>query len=129
MKNSHGLSMVEVLMALVVLGIVSAIFLQTSQFAQKNRGKSQDWTAEAIVIEKELENLRADSTVPKLQTTNYQRVDNSQGIPIRITTRGGRPSGAFATNFDPALLAQVTISAFRVGSSDSLEITTLIWTN
>jgi prepilin-type N-terminal cleavage/methylation domain-containing protein len=125
-----GLSLIEVMMALVVLGIVTMIFFQTSKFSGANQKKTRNWTAEAAVIEKTMENLRSDYSMTQLQALNLSLTDSSQGgAKIKVVARGSVPSGAVATGFPADMLAQVVVAASKVGEKDTLTITALLWVN
>jgi prepilin-type N-terminal cleavage/methylation domain-containing protein len=129
-SRANGFSLVEVMMALVILGVISVIFLQTTRMSQKNTGKARDWQIESLVIEKTIENLRVDKTLAQMQILNTQSVDSSQGgKKVRVTVRGDLPPASIATNFPREALAQLTVSACRVGETDSLEVTTFVWVN
>ena len=52
MRTHRGFSVLEVLIALILLGVISVIYVQTTRFSQKNTGKSIDWQAEGVVVEK-----------------------------------------------------------------------------
>lgn len=125
-----GLSLIEVLMALVVLGIVTMIFFQTTKFSGSNQKKTRNWTAESAVIEKTMENLRSDYSMTQLQSLYLSLTDSSQGgAKIKVTARGSVPSSAIATGFPADMLAQVVVSAAKVGEKDTLTISALLWVN
>ena len=132
-RSPHaGLSLIEVMMALVVLGIVTMIFFQTSKYSGSNQKKTRNWTAEAAVIEKTMESLRSDYSMTQLQALSLSLTDSSQGgARIKVTARGSVPSGSVATDFHfPAdMLAQVVVSANKVGDPDTLTISALLWVN
>lgn len=126
----RGLSIIEVLMALVILGVVSVVYLQSTRFAQKNTNKGVDWQAESVVIEKTLENLRVGYTVTQLQTLNTSTMDTTQGkLRIRVNVRGSKPPSSVAVGFSPDRLAQVTVTAKRESFNDSITVTTYLWVN
>lgn len=126
----RGLSIIEVLMALVILGVVSVVYLQSTRFAQKNTNKGVDWQAESVVIEKTLENLRVGYTVTQLQTLNTSTMDTTQGkLRIRVNVRGSKPPSSVAVGFPPDRLAQVTVTAKRESFNDSITVTTYLWVN
>jgi prepilin-type N-terminal cleavage/methylation domain-containing protein len=126
-----GLSLIEVLMALVVLGIVTMIFFQTTKYSGSNQKKTRNWTGEAAVIEKTMESLRSDYSMTQLQTLTLTRIDSSQGgAKITVTARGSVPSTSYVgTDFPADMLAQVVVSASRVGDRDTLTISALLWVN
>jgi prepilin-type N-terminal cleavage/methylation domain-containing protein len=126
-----GLSLIEVMMALVVLGIVTMIFFQTTKYSGSNQKKTRDWTAEAAVIEKTMEGLRSDYSMTQLQALSLDRTDSSQGgKKIHVTARGTVPStSVVGTDFPADMLAQVVVSAWRSGEKDTLTVSTLLWVN
>jgi prepilin-type N-terminal cleavage/methylation domain-containing protein len=126
-----GLSLIEVMMALVVLGIVTMIFFQTSKYSGSNQTKTRSWTAEAAAIEKTMESLRSDYSMTQLQALSLTRIDSSQGsAKITVTARGSVPSTAYVgTDFPADMLAQVVVSASKVGEKDTLTISALLWVN
>jgi prepilin-type N-terminal cleavage/methylation domain-containing protein len=125
-----GLSLIEVLMALVVLGIVTMIFFQTSKYSGSNQKKTRNWTAEAAVIEKTMESLRSDYSMTQLQSLALSLTDSSQGgAKIKVAARGSVPSSSLATGFPADMLAQVVVSAYKVGEKDTLTISALLWVN
>lgn len=128
--NRPGMSMVEVLIALVLLGIISVVFLQTTRFSQKNTGKAIDWQAESVVIEKTIENLRVGHTVSGLQVMDSSFVDTTQGtLRIHCRVKGGVPPSSVTQDFPPSRIAQVTVTAKRVSFDDSVVVTTYLWLN
>jgi prepilin-type N-terminal cleavage/methylation domain-containing protein len=125
-----GLSLIEVMMALVVLGIVTMIFFQTSKYSGSNQNKTRSWTAEAAAIEKTMESLRSDYSMTQLQNLSLTRIDSSQGsAKITVTARGSVPSSSIATGFPADMLVQVVVSASKVGEKDTLTISALLWVN
>lgn len=126
----RGLSMLEVLIALVILGIVSVAYMQTTRFAQKNTVKSIDWQAEASVVEKAIENLRTGHTVAQLQMFDSSWTDTTQGaLRIQVRARGGIPPASVANGFPADRLAQITVVAKRTSYQDSMSVTTYLWVN
>ncbi len=126
----RGLSLIEVMMALVVLGIVTMIFFQTTKYSGSNQGKTRNWTAEAAVIEKTMEGLRTDYSMTQLQSLKMSRIDSSQGgSGVFVKASGSIAPSAIATGFPPDMLAQVVVSACRVGDKDTLTISALLWVN
>lgn len=128
--SRDGLSLIEVMMALVVLGIVTMIFFQTTKYSGSNQGKTRSWTAEAAVVEKTMESLRSDYSMTQLQSLSFSRTDSSQGgSRVLVTVRGGAAPASVATDFPPEMLAQVVVSACKVGERDTLTISALLWVN
>lgn len=126
----NGLSIIEVLVALVVLGVISVVYLQSTRYAQANTNKGIDWQAESVVIEKTLENLRVGYTVTQLQAMDSSAIDTSQGkLRIKVTVRGSKPPSSVAVGFSPDRLAQVTVTAKRETFRDSISVTTYLWVN
>ncbi len=126
----RGLSLIEVMMALVILGVVTMIFFQTTKFSGSNQGKTRDWTAQAAAIEKVMESLRSDYSMTTLQSISFSRVDSSQGgAKINLKVQGNPAPAAVATASIAAMLAQVTVSAWKTGTKDTLTITSILWVN
>lgn len=129
-SSKHGLSIIEVLMALVILGVISVVYMQTTRYAMRNTGKGIDWQAESVVIEKTIENLRVGYTVAQLQKLNTSKIDSTQGdLKIRVTTVGSLPSTTIAKGFPPERIAKISVTAKRDNYPDSLNITTYLWVN
>lgn len=128
--HRKGLSLIEVMMALVILGIVTQIFFQTTKYSQANQGKTRDWTAESAVIEKTIESLRSDYSMTVLQSFSNSWIDSSQGgTKIAVSVQGSVAPSSVATGFPPDMLAQVQVKAKRVGDTDSLAVSTILWVN
>jgi prepilin-type N-terminal cleavage/methylation domain-containing protein len=128
--HRKGLSLIEVMMALVILGIVVQIYFQTAKYSGQNQGKTRSWTAEAAVIEKTMESLRTDYSMTVLQSMNKSWIDSSQGTArIAVNVTGGQPSAAATTGFPAEMLAQMIVRASRVGETDTLSVTTILWVN
>lgn len=126
----RGMSLLEVMIALVLLGVISVIFLQTTRFSQKNTGKSIDWQAESVVIEKTIENLRVGHTVSMLQKMDSSFVDTTQGsIRVNCRVKGGIPPSSVTMGFPANRIAQVTVTAKRTSFNDSITISTYLWLN
>ncbi|MEN9308129.1 MAG: hypothetical protein RL173_2061 [Fibrobacterota bacterium] len=128
--HRKGLSLIEVMMALVILGIVTQIYFQTTKFSSKNQGKTRSWTSEAAVVEKTMEALRSDYTMPVLQSMNKSWIDSSQGTArIAVSVRGSVPATSMTTGFPSEMLANMTVRAWKVGEKDTLAITAVLWVN
>lgn len=126
----RGMSMIEVMVALVILGVVITIFFQTSKYSTRNQGKTRSWTAEAAVLEKTVEGLRSDSSMTTLQSMNASWIDSSQGgAKIQVTVVGSLPPSTVATTFPANMLAQLQITVKKLTESDSLCVTTVLWVN
>lgn len=126
----RAFSLIEVMVALVVLGIVIAIFFQTNKISTKNQGKTRSWTSEAAVLEKTVETLRTDYTVTELQGMSKTWVDSSQGgAKFNVAVVGSVASSTIATGFPPTMLAQVVVTVKKPGDTDSLSVTTVLWVN
>lgn len=124
------MSLVEVMIALVLLGVISMIFLQTTRFSQKNTGKSIDWQAENIVLEKTIENLRVGHTIAQLQKIDTSFVDTTQGtLRIQCKVNGSVPPAEVTNGFPPDRLAKITVMAKRTTFNDSIVISTYLWLN
>ncbi|HOX51283.1 MAG TPA: type II secretion system protein, partial [Fibrobacteria bacterium] len=104
----RAFSMIEVMVALVILGIVVAIFLQTNKYSTRNQGKTRNWTSEAAVLEKTVETLRTDYSVTELQGMSRSWIDSSQGgAKFEVSVAGSVAPSTIATGFPPTMLAQV----------------------
>ena len=125
-----GLSLVEVMIALVLLGVISMIFLQTTRFSQQNAGKAIDWQAESVVIEKTIENLRVGHTVSQLQAIDTSFVDATQGaLRIQCRVKGAVPPSEVTMGFPASRLAMITVMAKRDTFDDSIVVSTYLWLN
>jgi len=123
----HGLTMLEVLIALVILGIIATLFGQSSWIAQKSSGKSVDWVQEGIVIEKTIENLRIGHTLIGLQTLDSTWTDRTGQYALLLTAKGSAPLAAECPGYPVANLARIAICARRTTTNDSLAVTTFLW--
>lgn len=126
----RGFSLIEVMMALVILGVVMTIFFQTSRYSTKNQAKSRSWEGEAAVLEKTVESLRSDYTMTQLQAISTSWVDSSQGTArYQVSVQGAVAPDSVATSFPQNMLAQVQVGVKKLGDTDSLQVTTLLWVN
>ncbi len=131
-RPRSAFTLLEVLIALVILGIISGIYMYTSHHSRQNAGKAVDWQAESAVIEKTIEGFRTGYTRAQLQNLPPQNwVDNSNGVKIEVTAVGGMPDPTVGAKygFSPDKLAQVTVTAHRQGFPDSITVTTYLWVN
>jgi prepilin-type N-terminal cleavage/methylation domain-containing protein len=123
----HGLTMLEVLIALVILGIIATLFGQSSWIAQKSSGKSVDWVQEGIVIEKTIENLRIGHTLSGLQTLDSTWTDQTGQYSVLMTAKGSAPLAAECPGYPVSNLARIAICARRTSAHDSIAVTTFLW--
>jgi prepilin-type N-terminal cleavage/methylation domain-containing protein len=128
MKN-RGFSLIEVMMALVILGIALEIFFRTTSMAQKNNAAGRDWQLETTVVERTIERLRIDSTVTALQNMNLSWIDSSMGQKVQLIAVGSVASNNVAPDFPADMVAQVSIKAIRIGMTDTTAVTAVIWSN
>jgi len=126
MRPSKGLTMLEVLIALVVLGVIATIYAQTSRNAQKMSGRSENWDQEGIAIEKTLENLRVDYTLPLLRAMESTWVDRKGQFAITIRVKGSEPVAADCPGYPVTRLAKMVLVAKREAVADSLVATTFL---
>lgn len=125
-----GFSLIEVMMALVILGIVTAIFFQTSRYSTKNQGKTRSWEGEAAVIEKTVEGLRSGYTMTQLQALSASWTDSSQGgTKYNVKVQGSVAPDSIAIGFPADMLAQMVVTVRKVGDTDSLKAATVLWVN
>jgi len=123
----RGLTMLEVLIALVILGIIATLFAQTSRISQQTSGKSADWVQEGIAIEKTIENLRIGHTLQVLQSLDSAWVDSTGQFPIQVSAKGSQPDPANFPGYSVSNLSLMTISARRPSYLDSIVVTTFLW--
>jgi len=128
-QRKSGFSVMEVLIALVVLGIFATIYAQTSQLSQKNTGKSTDWQLEGTVIEKTIESMRTGHSLYELQHIERSWIDSTGRFKVDVSIKGGTPPSSVCNGFSPDQLAQLTVVARRQGFHDSLSVTTYVWVN
>jgi len=119
--------MLEVLIALVILGIVATLFGQSSWIAQRTSGKSVDWVQEGIVVEKTIENLRIQHTLARLQTLDSSWTDQTGQYAVQVRAKGSAPLAAECPGYPVSNLARMTISARRTTYKDSVVVTTFLW--
>jgi hypothetical protein len=103
--------------------------MYTSHASQKNTGKSVNWQAESVAIEKAVELLRTGHTLGQVQTFDSLWTDSTSRMKIEVTAKGGTPPDSVCHGFDPKKLAQVTVTAKRTTASEGLTITTYLWLN
>lgn len=125
----RGFSLLEVLVALVLLGLVTGIYMYTSHASQKNTGKSVDWQAEGVAIEKAVELLRHGHSLAQVQEFDSLWTDNTSRMNIEVHAVGDIPPASVCKGFDPEKLAQVTVTATRQNAGEGLTITTYLWLN
>lgn len=118
--------MMEVLIALLILGVIATIFAQTTRISQRMSGKSQNWDQEGIVIESVLENLRVDYSLPALRALDSEWVDRTGQFPIGMHVVGSTPTAADIPGYPVTRLAKIVVMARRDDIPDSLETTTFI---
>jgi prepilin-type N-terminal cleavage/methylation domain-containing protein len=129
-----GFSLIEVMTALVILGIVTAIFFQTSKYSTKNQGKTRSWEGEAAVMEKVVEDLRSDYNMTQLQNLSTSWVDSSQGgsrysVKVQGSVAPDSIANASSPPFPANMLAQIVVTVKKVGDTDSLKAATILWVN
>lgn len=117
----------EVMIALVVLGVISIIYMQMSRYSQKNTGKSIDWQAESVLLEKTIENLRMGHSTNRLQSFDSAWTDSTSSAKIDVTVHGGMPDPSFCGVYCDSL-AKISITAKRQKFvDDSITITTYLF--
>ena len=117
-------------MALVILGIVISIFYQTSKYSTRNQGKTRSWEGEAAVMETTVEGLRTGYSMTQLQNLSSSWTDSSQGVNrYAVTVAGSVAPDSVATTFPASMLAQVVITVKKLGDTDSLKASTILWVN
>ncbi|MBK9576649.1 MAG: prepilin-type N-terminal cleavage/methylation domain-containing protein [Fibrobacterota bacterium] len=127
-SKRRGLSLMEVLIALVLLGIISLIFLRTSTTSIRNTGKAMDWQLETVVIEKTVENLRRCQSAAHLRSIDSQAYDRTGDVSVSVHVLGAPPPSGTCPGFPCDSLAQITVTAKRDAYPDSLSITTFLFT-
>lgn len=118
--------MMEVLIALAILGVIATIFAQTSRNAQKITGKSENWDQEGVVIEKTIENLRVGYSLAKLRSLDCTWVDQKGQFAISITVKGSTPLAADCPGYPVTRLAKLALTARRTSTKDSIVATTFL---
>ncbi|HXP89321.1 MAG TPA: prepilin-type N-terminal cleavage/methylation domain-containing protein [Fibrobacteria bacterium] len=125
-SHSGGFNLMEVLIALIVLGVISVIYLQMSRYSQKNTGKSIDWQSESVLIEKTIENLRTGHTTAQLRALDSSWCDSTNSSTDSVTAVGGIPDPSFCTIYCDSL-AKISITAKRRNFADSISIVTYLF--
>ena len=126
-RRTLGLTMLEVLIALVILGIIATLFAQSSRISQQTSGRSVDWVQEGIALEKAIENLRVGHTLTGLQTLDSAWTDSTGQFPVQLTAVGAKPDPANYPGYSVSNLSLMTISARRPSYRDSVVVTTFLW--
>lgn len=124
-----GFSLMEVMIALVILGIAVEIFFRITSMSQKNVSKGRNWQQEAGLVERTIESLRNDSTLTSLQQMDRTWIDSSFGTPIRMHVTGSPATETVAPDFPRDMVALVTVTATPSNGSDSLVVSTVLWSN
>ena len=122
-----GMSLMEVMIALVLLGIISLIFMQTSTISIRDTGKSLDWRMEAVVIEKTVENLRRCNSSSHLRSLDSSATDQTGNVPVLMTVKGAAPPSGTCIGFPCDSVAQIKVTARRQSYPDSISITTFLY--
>lgn len=125
-KSRRGLTLMEVMIALVILGLISAVYMVTSRYSQKNTGKATDWQAESVAIEKTVERLRLIHDVNVLRNDNSTWIDSTSKVKVRVTVQGAAPPGSVCANYCDNV-AMMTIVAKRENFNDSISVTTYLF--
>jgi len=117
----------EVLIALILLGVISMIYMQTSRISQKNTGRATDWQDEGIVLEKTIENLRLVHSASRLRTLDSSGWDSSGQTKVRISIKGSAPDPSLCTGFNCDSLAMIRMVAKRTTFPDSIVVSTYLY--
>jgi prepilin-type N-terminal cleavage/methylation domain-containing protein len=125
--GTRGLTLMEVLIALVILAIVTTVFMRTSNMSIRNTGRSMDWQLETIVVEKTIENLRRCTSPGHLRGLDSIGEDRTGNVPVSVRVHGSAPPAGTCTGFPCDSLAQVTVVAQRTSYPDSLSVTTFLF--
>ncbi|MCB9497603.1 MAG: prepilin-type N-terminal cleavage/methylation domain-containing protein [Fibrobacteria bacterium] len=126
MRLRFGLTMLEVMIALVILGVVATLFAQTTRMTRQMAGKSENWDQEGIAIESALENLRVDYSLPALRALDSTWTDARGQFRITMHARGSTPTDADCPGYPVTRLAKVVLTARRANLLDSLQTTTFL---
>lgn len=118
--------MMEVLIALVILGVIITLFAQTSSIATKMSGRSMSWDQEGIALEKTIENLRTDYTLPQLRSMDSTWVDSKGQYAVSIKVKGSTPTTSDCPGYPVTRLAKLALTARRTTIADSITVTTFI---
>ena len=124
----RGLTLLEVMIALVILGLISSVYLVTTRLSQKNTGKATDWQAESVAIDKTVERLRLIQSVDALRksTTTTPWTDSTSKVAVDVWVKAGTPAAAACGNFCGGL-AEIVITAKRRNFKDSVVVTTFLY--
>ena len=121
-----GLTLMEVMIALVILGFISTAYMVTSNFSRKNTGKAIDWQAESVAIEKTVERLRLIHSVTALRGYKTPWIDSTSKVRINVSVNGGAPPASVCENYCDSV-AMITITAKRQSFNDSITVTTYLF--
>lgn len=118
--------MLEVLVALVILGVIATLYAQTSRISQKLSGRSTDWDQEGVAIEKTIENLRLRGDLDRLRTidSSWQDLRGQYAVDLRL--KGATPTAADCPGYPVQRLARVSVVAGRKSQRDSVVVTTFV---
>ena len=122
----RGLTLMEVMIALVILALTSSVYMVTSRFSQKNTGKATDWQAESVAIEKTVERLRLIHSVSVLRSDSSTWIDSTSKVGIVVHVKGDAPSASVCANYCDSV-AMMTITAKRASFNDSIAVTTYLF--
>jgi prepilin-type N-terminal cleavage/methylation domain-containing protein len=126
MRARFGLTMLEVLVALVILGVIVTLYAQSSSISRKLSGRSTDWDQEGIAIEKTIENLRLRTDLARLRTIDSSWRDSTGQYAIDLTVKGATPTEGDCPGYPVQRLARVSILAHRRSQRDSVAVTTYV---
>jgi prepilin-type N-terminal cleavage/methylation domain-containing protein len=127
----RGLTLLEVMIALVILGLIASVYLVTSRMSQKNTGKSTDWQVESVAIDKTVERLHLIQNLSTLRGYRDSLTDSTSKLLVDVTVRGSTPSavvcGSFCGGGGSGGVAEISIKAKRRNFSDSIVVTTYLF--
>lgn len=127
MRSEKGLTMLEVLIALVILGVIATIFATTTRISQRIAGRSSSWDQEGNAIIKTIENFRVDYTLAQLRSLESTWVDTRGQYPIQIHVKGATPTAADCPGYPVTLLAKMRVDVKRQTQPvDSITVTTFV---
>jgi len=126
-KRFAAFTLMEVLIALVILGIVTLIVFRTSVASIHDTGRASDWQHESAVVEKTIEWLRKSTDAPHLKSLDSSATDSSNGVKIRVSVKGSTPPTSICALFPCANVARVSVTARRTGFNDSMVVSTYLF--
>jgi type II secretory pathway pseudopilin PulG len=121
------MTLLEILIALVILGILTTVLFRTMNSSITDMGRASNNQAEVVAVERTVENLRRQHSASHLRGLDSSGTDSSSGVRIQVHVKGGAPPSSISGTWPCDSVAEMTVSAKRQNSPDSLRISTYLF--